>query len=83
MSPDRHMLLLRAMSLVEQDEEQVAEMLVGATAEEIAYDFMGMYAVSKALVEVMCEAAQIPVTELLTRTRTRLLRSMPPIPEEK
>jgi len=76
------MLLLRACSLVEQSEEQVAEMIVGATAEEIAIDFMGLWAVASALTNILGEATGVPPAEFLTRTRTRILNGMPPVMHE-
>ena len=81
--PDRHMLLLRACSLVEQDEEQIAEMLVGATGEELAVDFMGMWAVASALTNLLSEMTGVPASEFLTRTRTRILNGMPPVTHEE
>ena len=80
--PDHHMLLLRAVTLVKQDEEQIAEMLVGATAEEIAIDFMGLYAVSTALIGELCRQNHVTVEDVLDGTIARIVRSMPPVKDE-
>lgn len=79
---DKNMMLLRAISLVEQEEEQVVELYNGATAQEVFIDFLGVLAVAKALMSVMAEGAGVPVSEIFIRTRTRILRAMPQVPEE-